>query len=76
MSKMIQLRNVPDDLHRKLKIRAAKEGMALSDLLIREAKRLAERPTPEEILERLARLSRVTLKTPTAQVIREERDRH
>src|SRR5213592_953145 len=54
MSKMIQLRNVPDSLHRQLKARAALAGMALSDFLIREVRKIAEYPTPEEMRERLA----------------------
>src|SRR5215831_13474908 len=45
MPKMIQLRHVPDDLHRKLKARAALEGLSLSDYLLREVRRVAERPT-------------------------------
>ena len=75
MSKMIQLRNVPDELHRKLKARAAMEGMSLSDYLLREIKHVAERPTMEEIKNRLLRRSPVVLDVPAAQVIREERDR-
>jgi plasmid stability protein len=50
---MIQLRNVPDDLHRRLKARAAMEGMSLSDYLIAEVARVAERPTPREMMNRL-----------------------
>lgn len=53
MSKMIQIRNVPDDIHKKLKIRAAKEGLSLSDLLLREATRLTETPAIDEFTERL-----------------------
>jgi plasmid stability protein len=75
MSKMIQLRNVPDDLHRKLKSRAATAGMTLSDFLIREARYVAERPTDEEIRKRLASLPPVRLKTSAAEIIREERDK-
>lgn len=45
MSKMIQIRNVPDELHRTLKARAAREGLSLSDLLLREIAAVAERPT-------------------------------
>ena len=48
MSKMIQLRNVPDALHRKLKARAAQAGMSLSDYLLDEIRQAAERPTMEE----------------------------
>ena len=75
MSKMIQLRNVPDDLHRKLKARAASAGMTLSDFLIREARIIAERPTMEEMRRRLEALPPVKLKTSPATIIREARDR-
>jgi plasmid stability protein len=75
MSKMIQLRNVPDAIHRKLKARAASAGMTLSNFLTREATLIAERPTDEEIRQRLASLPPVHLKISPAQIIREERDR-
>ena len=52
MSKMIQIRNVPDDLHRTLKVRAAKAGMTLSDYLLSEIEQVAEKPTMSEWLER------------------------
>ena len=55
MPKMIQIRNVPDDIHRALKVRAAKEGMTLSAYLLREITQLAERPTLEELMERARR---------------------
>jgi antitoxin FitA len=74
MSKMIQVRNVPDGLHRTLKARAAMAGMSLSDYLLREIREIAERPTLEEMQERLRRQQRVVLSTPAAQVIREARD--
>ncbi|HRC85954.1 MAG TPA: hypothetical protein PK413_10130 [Thermoanaerobaculia bacterium] len=73
MSKMVQLRNVPDDLHRKLKARAALAGMSLSDYLIAEVRRLAERPTAEELVSRLAALEPVDLGAPSAELIRRER---
>ena len=74
MSKMVQIRNVPDALHRKLKVRAAESGRTLSDYLLAEIERLAARPTRDELLTRLHTRRRVTLKTPAAVVIREERD--
>ncbi len=79
MSKMIQLRNVPDALHRSLKARAAMAGMSLSDYLLAEIREVAERPTAErptlgELRERLERRERVNLPRPAAAVIREERD--
>ena len=74
MSKMVQIRNVPDALHRKLKVRAADSGQTLSDYLLAELHRLATRPTREEMLTRIHSRKRVTLKTPAAVVIREERE--
>jgi plasmid stability protein len=74
MPTTIQIRHVPDRLHRKLKPRAAQEGKSLSSYLFREIQLIAERPTMEEIIERLARLSPVNPRVPPAQIIREERD--
>ena len=74
MSKMIQIRNVPDDVHRRLKIKAAQAGMTLSEFLGREARRLAEQPTVEEMRERLLSRPRRRLSVSPARVIREERD--
>ena len=74
MSKMVQIRNVPDALHRKLKSRAADSGQTLSDFLLAELQRLAARPTRDEMLTRVHGRKRVTLKTPAAVVIREERE--
>lgn len=74
MSVMIQVRNVPDALHRRLKARAAEEGMSLSDYLLAELRRVAERPTRREILERIAARSTVELPEPAAKLVRAERD--
>ena len=74
MSKMIQIRNVPEALHRKLKARAAIAGQSLSDYLRAEIGRVAARPTREEMLARIHSRPRVTLKTPAAVVIRKERE--
>src|SRR6059058_5966376 len=65
MSKMIQIRNVPDDLHRTLKARAATEGMSLSDYLLRELRQLTAQPTPAEFLERLRQREPVKLRVPS-----------
>jgi plasmid stability protein len=75
MSKMIQLRHVPDELHRRLKSKAALEGMSLSEYLIREARHAAERPTPAELRQRLAGRSVVTTRVPPAKAVRAERER-
>jgi len=74
MSKMIQLRNVSDTLHRSLKARAALEGMSLSDYLIAEIRRVAERPTTRELRERLATRTPVEPRTTPARAVRAERD--
>ena len=74
MSKMVQIRNVPDTLHRTLKARAANAGQTLSDYLLAEMERLAALPTREQMLERIRSRTRVSLKTSAAAVIREERE--
>lgn len=74
MSKMVQIRNVPDTLHRKLKSRAAEAGRTLSDFLLAELERLAARPTRDDMLTRIHSRKRVTLKTPAAVVIRADRE--
>lgn len=71
---MIQIRNVPDTLHRKLKARAAVAGTSLSDYLLAEIGRIAALPTRDEMLARLHSRSRVELKVPAADIIRRERD--
>ena len=75
MAKMIQLRNVPDELHRKLKSRAAKAGMSLSDYLLEQIKADAESPTVEELLERLASRTPVKSRLSSAEIIRQEREK-
>jgi plasmid stability protein len=74
MPKMIQLRNVPDELHRKLKVRAALAGVSLSEYLIAEARRIAERPTIEEMLKRVQGRSAVRPRVAPADAVRAERD--
>lgn len=75
MSVMIQIRNVPDALHRRLKMRAATAGMSLSDYLLQEVRDIAERPTLEEMIERLRRLPKVTTSIDSVEIIRAERDK-
>ncbi len=71
---MIQLRNVPASLHRTLKSRAALAGMSLSEYLIDEIRRVAERPTAAEIRARLATRSAPALSASPAELVRETRD--
>jgi antitoxin FitA len=74
MPTMIQIRNVPDALHRRLKSRAALEGMSLSDYLLAELRRVAERPTLGELRERLEGRPAVTPTVSSEQTVRAERD--
>ena len=74
MSKMIQIRNVPDHLHRELKARAAREGMTLSDYLLAELRRDLQRPTITELRERLQSRAPVRVPESAAKAIRAERD--
>jgi len=75
MSKMIQLRHVPDELHRKLKARAAMEGLSLSDYLLREAERVVSYPSLAELRERLASREPFHPRVSPAKVVRAERER-
>ena len=74
MSKMVQIRDVPDDVHKILKSRAAREGMSLSDFIKRELKHAAERPNMLEWLERVQQAKPIPSRVTPAQIIRELRD--
>ena len=71
---MIQIRNAPDALHRRLKARAALAGMSLSDCLLKEIRDLAERPTLEELRARLEQRSPVNPSIAPAEAVRAERE--
>lgn len=75
MSKMIQVRNVPDPLHRKLKVRAAEQGVSLSDYILAELRRLTERMSPRELAERARTIVREDFSPSPAEILRAERDR-
>ena len=74
MATMIQIRNVPDDIHRSLKSKAALEGMTLSDFLLREVRQIASRPTPAELMARLSSRTPVKSYESMAQAVRRGRD--
>jgi plasmid stability protein len=74
MSIMIQIRNVPDALHRRLKARAALSGQSLSDYLLNEIRQVAERPTLDELRARLQSRSAPALAVPPAEAVRAQRD--
>ena len=71
---MIQVRDVPDEVHSTLKARAAREGMSLSDFIKRELERTVERPSMREWLERAQQTKPIPTKRSAAQLIREMRD--
>jgi plasmid stability protein len=71
---MIQIRNVPEALHRRLKARAAMAGMSLSEYLLREIREVGEKPAPEELLDRLRERSAVEGSATAADIIRERRE--
>jgi plasmid stability protein len=74
MAVMVQIRNVPDDLHRKLKARAALAGMSISEYLLREIERSLARPTPEELLKRLRSHGKVNLADSVVEAVAAERE--
>jgi len=76
MAVMVQIRNVPSEMHRQLKARAALEGMSLSDYLLRELRHSLERPTPHDIRKRLAERQPVQPRQAPAAAVRAERMSH
>lgn len=74
MPTMIQIKNVPDRVHRTLKARAAQAGMSLSDYLLREISAVAERPTLEDLLARLEARGPIDSKLDSAAAVRAERE--
>ena len=70
---MVQIRNVPTELHRRLKARAAIEGMSMSDFVMRELRKALDRPMRQEILDRLRAQPVRRLVRRAADVIRAER---
>lgn len=73
MAKMVQIRNVPDEVHRRLKVRAAQAGMSLSDFLLREVTLITDRLTWEEVAERARQRGGVTISEPSDVAVREAR---
>ncbi|MXY24524.1 MAG: hypothetical protein F4Y45_08380 [Acidobacteria bacterium] len=76
MAKLIQVRNVPNDVHGHVKARAALAGMSLSDYVLREIEASLARPTREELFARIARLPPIDLDPSPADVVRYDRDNH
>ena len=74
MSRMIQIRHVPDALHRRLRARAAMAGMSLSDYLRLELEQIAAQLTYDELKGRLAELPPARVAEAPAAAVRAERD--
>lgn len=75
--KTLQIRNVPDDVHRRLKVRAAGEGRTMSDLALAEIVKSLERPSRREWLDTLRSRVPVDLDgVDVAEIIREDRASH
>ena len=72
--KTLQIRNVPDEVHRRLKARAAMEGRSLSELALDELRKSLERPTRRELIVRVQARERVAVSEPAADAVRAERD--
>lgn len=72
---MIQVRHVPDTLHREIKARAAHAGMSLSDYLLQEIRAVAERPTLAQMRARLDARTQAVLTLSPEDAVRAERDR-
>lgn len=75
MTKMIQVRNVPDAVHREAKARAARAGLSLSDYLLRELEQALSVPPVEEVLARIAGRERLEPSESPAELVRAERER-
>lgn len=73
MPVMLQVRSVPDEIHRTLKSRAAARGIALSDYALEILRREATRPTQEEMLRRFAALTPVKTRESPATIVRKGR---
>jgi hypothetical protein len=74
MSKMIQVRNVPDRLHRELVRRAQERGQTLTDFITELLRREVARPPAEEVFDRIERRRPVILSETPAEMIRRERE--
>lgn len=72
--KMLQIRNVPDDVHRRLKARAAMEGQSLSEFSLAELRRSIERPTRRELIERVRTREQAVIGESSVDAVRAERD--
>ncbi|MCY3837892.1 MAG: hypothetical protein OXH09_04465 [Gammaproteobacteria bacterium] len=71
---MIQIRNVPDALHRQIKARAALEGVSMSLYILRQVERALARPSRRELVEAVRRQAAIGLDPPPAEIVQNERN--
>jgi len=71
---MVQIRHVPEDIHRRLKIRATQSGMTLSEFLLREVSAIANRPTLDEVVDRIRKRRPLSQSVDSAALVRAERE--
>lgn len=74
MTTMIQIRNVPDEIHRQVKARASLAGMSMSEFILQELHRVIERPSRDELLDRISKLPGLEVEPSPEELIRRERD--
>ncbi len=74
MNKHVQIRSLPEATHRKLKMKAAEQGLSISDFLRRLIEEELKKPSWDEIRERMRKLPPVELAETSAAMIRRERD--
>ncbi len=70
---MIQIRNVPDEMHRQIKARAALAGMSMSEFILQELRRVVRTPSRDELLDRLGRLPGIEVEPSPEELVRGER---
>ena len=75
MTTMLQIRNVPDSLHRRLKVRAATEGVSMSFYVLRAIERALARPSRQELLQAIRDQPNVVLDRSPADILRQRRER-
>lgn len=74
MNKHVQIRELPEATHRRLKVRASEEGLSMSDYIKRLIERDLGRPSWDDMVRRMRALEPVALSESTADIIRHERD--
>jgi plasmid stability protein len=74
MGVLVQIRDLPEPVHRKLKARAAASGTSLSEYLRALLAREAARPTPQELAARIEARGRAELPEPSELAVRRLRD--